>query len=190
MRVPPEGKQILRMNMDETSVPAFHGDDVGNIASWRKGGPAAEPIVWADRKKRRTARARCAFICYDTAIQPLLPQLILTNESTAKVGALTQILQDCPPTVFVKRVKSSWTDREVMKTVLCVLSEILRPFRATRHVVLFLDARWARFHFSIAEYCALTLRLVISPAPVTWLLQPRDTHLFARLQEVPQAALS
>ena len=89
-RVLPGTKRILHVNMDETSVPAFHGDMVGNIANWKKRGKTAEPIVWADRKKRRTAYSHCAFICDDSAIQPLLPQLILTNEQTMKVTELRQ----------------------------------------------------------------------------------------------------
>ena len=184
VRVLPGTKRILHLNMDETSVAAFHGDSVGNIASWKKRGPEAEPIVWADRKKRRTAYTHCAFICDDPAIQPLLPQLILANEHTLRVTELRSLLENCPPNVFVKRLKSSWINREVLKTLLRVLNEILRPFKETRHVVLFMDARKAHFHSSIAEYCARTdLHLVILPARLTWLMQPCDAHLFARYKK-------
>ena len=184
VRVLPGTKRILHVNMDETSVAAFHGDCVGNIASWKKRGPQAEPIVWADRKKRRTAYTHCAFICDDTAIQPLLPQLILANESTLRGTELTALLQQCPPNVFVKRLKSSWINHEVLKTLLRVLNEVLRPFKETRHVVLFMDAHKSHFHPSIAEYCARTdLHLVILPARLTWLMQPCDTHLFARYKK-------
>ena len=108
LRVLPGTKEILRLNMDETSVAAFHGDAVGNIAKWKKRWPAAEPIVWADRKKRRTAYTHCAFICDDPALQPRLPQLILANESTMKVADLRRIQEILPSNVFVKRLKSSW----------------------------------------------------------------------------------
>ena len=101
VKVLPPGKQILHVNMDETSVPAFHGQEVGNITEWKKRGRAAEPVTFADRKKRRSAYTHCAFICDDPQIQPLLPQLILASEATMTVRDLTQILQHCPANVFM-----------------------------------------------------------------------------------------
>ena len=38
LRVVPAGKRVLRINMDETSVAAFHGHEAGNITQWRKRG--------------------------------------------------------------------------------------------------------------------------------------------------------
>ena len=76
LRLVPPGKRVLRVNMDETSVAAFYGHERGNVLRWKKRGiDTAEPITWADRKKRRTAFTRAAFICDDSNIQPLLPQL-------------------------------------------------------------------------------------------------------------------
>ena len=172
---------MLRVNMDETSVAAFHGHEAGNITHWRKRGLDAEPITWADRKKRRTAYTHAAFICDDSSIQPLLPQLILANEHCLSVRDLQEITQECPSNCFVKRGKSGWMSTENLKILLACLVHILSPYAETHQIILFLDAAKCHISKTIAEFCARKgIFLVIIPARMTFLLQPADTHLFAR----------
>ena len=145
------------------------------------GGGDAEPITWADRKKRRTAFTHAAFICDDSSIQPLLPQLILANEHCLTQRDLQTILAECPRNVYVKRGKSGWMSTENLKVLLGCLVELLRPYKDSHQIILFLDAAKCHINRAIAEYCARTgLFLIIVPARMTFLLQPADTHLFAR----------
>ena len=183
LRLVPPGKRVLRVNMDETSVAAFHGHERGNVIRWQKRGRDAEPepITWADRKRRRTAFTHAAFICDDTAIQPLLPQLLLANESCLTKRDLDTILEDCPPNVYVKRAKSGWMTSEILLILMKCLVEVLRPYSETHQVFFMLDAARCHLHDSIAQYCARNqIFLIVVPARLTFLLQPCDTHLFAR----------
>ena len=181
LKAVPPGKRVLRINMDETSVAAFHGHEAGNITPWRQRGLDAEPITWADRKKRRTAFTHAAFICDDSSIQPLLPQLILANEKVLSKADLDRILQDCPHNCYVKRQKSGWMNIEVLKILLGCLLEVLTPYKDSHQIILFLDAHKSHIARPIAEFCARKgIFLIIIPARLTFLLQPADTHLFAR----------
>ena len=181
LKVVPAGKKVLRVNMDETSVAAFHGHESGNIAHWGKRGLDSEPITWADRKKRRTAFTHAAFICDDSSIQPLLPQLLLANSSVLTNAQLQAILQECPRNCFVKREKSAWMTIDIMKILLVCLLEMLSPYKDSHQIILFLDAHRSHISRPVAELCARKgIFLVIIPARLTFLLQPADTHLFAR----------
>ena len=79
-RVRADGKPLLLINMDETSVSTFYGYTYGNIATHRT--DQQEPIQWANRAKQRTCMTHACFICDNARLQKRLPQLILVNMRT------------------------------------------------------------------------------------------------------------
>ena len=171
------GKQLLLVNMDETSVAAFHGSQLGNVMRCNEG--EEEPIQWATRGTRRTCFTHSAFICNNARIQKKLPQLLLVNEHTITIPQYNRLLERRPWNVYIKRVKSAWMNEELTAILVGVLKEHLKDELAQFDIMLFLDA--ARIHCARRVILACNhhgIRLLLVPAQLTWLLQPCDTHLF------------
>ena len=171
-------KPILKINMDETSVAAFHGSIKGNVIKKRKS--EGEPVQFADRKKRRTAFTHAAFICDNERVQRKLPQLILGNTNILTIAKYNAIVARRPWNVYVKAAKSAWMNAEVMKTLVDTLAVHIRDELEQYQVVLFLDAAKCHIDKGVAQKCNQHgIILIILPARMTWLIQPCDTHLFA-----------
>ena len=116
------------------------------------------------------------------AFSPCSPSwLVLCNEHCLTKRDHAEILRECPRNVYVKRAKSGWMNVETLRILLECLVTILRPYKESHQVILFLDAARCHLNASIAEYCARSnIFLIILPARLTWLLQPCDTRLFAK----------
>ena len=72
----PAGKQLLRLNLDETSVCIYPGREAGSVfISKRKA-----PVESAPASKRRRCMTHVAVVCDRADLQPLLPQFIIGNE--------------------------------------------------------------------------------------------------------------
>ena len=163
--------------MDETSVAAFHGSQVGNVMRSHQG--EEEAIQGATRGTRRTFSTHAAFICNNARIHKKLPQLLLVNERTITIPQYNRLLERRPWNVYINRAKSAWMTEELTSILIGVLKEHLQDELAHFDILLFLDA--ARIHCSrkvILAYNYHGIRLILIPVRLTWLLQPCDTHLF------------
>ena len=165
------------VNMDETSVAVFYGNQKGNVMAFAP--DAEEPVQWATRGQMRTCFTHCACICNDARVQKKLPQLFLVSERMLTVSQYTVLLQRCPPYVYIKRQKSAWNTEDITAVLVGVLKEHLRDELAEFDVILFMDA--AKIHCGRKVFLACNrhnIPLLIIPAKLTWLLQMCDTHLF------------
>ena len=178
----PEGKSLLRINMDETSVCLFQGGGKGNIIfKKRRDRAEAEPVERASRAKRRCCLTHVAFICDRPDIQPLLPQVLVGNEATIPAGRLPGLRAAAPPNVHLVRQKSAWNNQHLMVHILALLAAALQPLFPELHPVLLLDACRVHIPAAVLRRCfALRIWPVIIPAKLTWLMQPLDTHGFLR----------
>ena len=136
-------------------------------------------------------------VCDRPEIQPLLPQVLIGNESTFHAGEMAELVAACPPNVHLLRQRSAWNNTETQKLVLRLLAAALReheraairPGMKRWQPVLLLDACRLRLHPSVAKSAAaLGIWLVVVPARLTWLLQPLDTHVFQRYKEYFRSA--
>ena len=172
-------KPILKLNMDETSVAAFHGHVKGNVIQKHKS--EGEPVQFADRRKRRTCFTHAAFICDNARVQKKLPQLIIGNEHILTIQKYNEIVARRPWNVYVKAQKSGWMNADLLKVLIDTLAVHIRDELIQYQVVLFLDAAKCHVDKSVAQRCNHhNIILVILPARMTWLVQPCDTHLFAQ----------
>ena len=97
----PEGKAVLRINVDETSVCLYQGDQKGTIFfNPRKRPRSAEPVQRAGKAQKRTCLTHIAFICDRPDVQPVLPQVIVGNCATFKAGQWQELLAVCPGSVW------------------------------------------------------------------------------------------
>ena len=74
----PGNKQLLRINLDETSVCLFQGSGKGNVFVGKK----RRLVQFVQTRKRRCYFTHVAVICDNSELQPLLPQVLIGNERT------------------------------------------------------------------------------------------------------------
>ena len=185
------GKPLLRINLDETRVP-FHHSLPRGMQTKRK---ATLPAGLKPRKrkvvqnvglaKQRAGFTHVALICDNVSLQPRLPQILLGNESLFPAATVAALQDGLPQNIRLWRRTSGWATKALMREILKELCTALgEELLASHQVVLLLDT--AGVHI-----CPMFLRAASRmgvmvqyiPAKLTWLLQPLDTHVFARYKQ-------
>ena len=184
------GLEVLRLNLDETSVGLFQGGGKGTIVCRKRRLEAnremAQPV---NSGRKRTCLTHIALVCDRPDVQPLLPQVIIGNEATFKAGDLPALQAACPGNVHLLRQKSAWINTEVCVRVVRLLGAALRkrshpPLVRCWQAVLLMDAHKAHYHGSVLNACwSEGIWPIIVPARMTWALQPLDTHAFKAYKE-------
>ena len=177
----PTGLRPLVLNMDGTAIgrcfPGLRGTIV-NTAS-----KVGSPSEHASLSQRRSYMSYLACVADDRTVQAKLPQVLLGNKHQFMLNFLRSIAGKLPPNIELWRQTSSWNSHSTMRKWLSLLAKSLGKLTSERYVVLLLDVHPSHIHNSIfrhARRCGV--RIVYIPAKMTWLLQPRDTHVFARLK--------
>ena len=187
----PVGKDVVRLNMDETSVCLFPGNAKGTVWAGkrkrRSGFPEAAQKV--GRSTRRTCLTHVAFICDRPSWQALLPQVIIGNSHTFALRDWPQLLQDAPGNVYLARRKSAWNNSELLVQIIQLLGAALRPHLGAAQPMLLLDACRLHFNEAVLQACLKQgIWPILVPAKLTWLLQPCDTHVFQSYKAYLKAA--
>ena len=170
--------------MDETAVRKYSTPKLGLVSlspklkRARKHGVHIHP---ANRQQQLAAFSHVAFLCDNTEIQAALPQVFIGNEHVLPAHVQQRVSPQLHGNVKLWRRKSSWVDGPMLMQILHLLSRALQPFSEKVQPVLFWDAAKAHLRPDVLR-CAgkLGIWVIIIPARVTWLLQPADTHGFAR----------
>lgn len=179
----PDDRQILRINIDETQVRFFYEQHAGYRLKRRHllqkhSSVAVRPAGLASRRRALT---HVGIICDDAELQKSLPQVFLGNEAVLRLEDMQSLGTFLPSNFHVWRCKSGWIATATLVRVLGLLAKVLQEKAPTRQVVLFWDAY--RVHFTDRVLAALARHRMwplLIPASVTWLLQPLDSHAFAR----------
>ena len=179
-------KPILRINLDETSCK-LHYDQKRGLAVTRQRALSrakkAEIVQDVSQQKLRGCFTHIAMICDDESLQPRLPQIFLGNEHIFTKGMVEAAQRDLAKNIILWGRKSAWANKATMVQVVQALATALGPELAARRVMLLLDA--AKIHMGTGFLRACTARGILVhyvPAKLTWLLQPLDTHAFARFK--------
>ena len=175
-------KPCLFINMDETSMKFNYPKLKGLIITKKHLPPGMkhrrEQLKQSDSK---AAVSFLAFLTHDHDVQMLLPQILLGNTHLLTQKLVSDL--DVPETFRVWREESGWVNSKIMCRVLALLARCLKEVMQTRQVVLLMDAYKPHLHktvYSLAN--RLKICLLFVPAKLTPLLQPADTHLFAKLK--------
>ena len=178
----PAGRTFLRLNLDETSICLYQGGNKGTVFfKKRQHDPDTEPVQHANLAKRRCCFTHVGLICDKPDLQPVLPQVLIANESTFSAGDMAALEAECPENVHLVRQKSAWNNVEVCKETIRLLAKALEPHLASKGLqpVLLLDAAPIHLAPSFFQCCVANgIWPIIIPARCTWLLQPLDTHVF------------
>ena len=179
----PRGKQLLRLNMDETACRLHYKARKGDladrsVAAAQKEGRLVEDVGAGQQK---AALSHMAVVCDVPSLQPEMPQVILGNEHILRQALVSSLSPTLPANVHVHRRKSSWVNHEVMAEWGRTLSNALAPHRKKYQPVLLLDACGVH---NGKEFLQALQRggvwVIFVPAGLTWLLAPCDTHVFAK----------
>ena len=179
------GLTPLRLNMDETAIRFFYDQRGGFrlrpcVLRKKHGVPGYRRSSAAGRKKSMT---HIAVVCDDVEVQHRLPQILLGNENNFHAAQLEHLRGLAGGRITVWRRKSAWMNKEVMKDLLVMLADCLRPWARTRQPILLLDA--LRSHIAndvLALASELNIWIVLVPAQATFLMRPLDTHVFGRFK--------
>ena len=180
--VPPD-RQVLLLNLDETSIRFWYEPRRGLRTRVRDETRGPGFARQASRGQLRKAFTHVAIICDDATLQPQLPQIILVNQHTVTARSLKNWspLPGCRAEIW--RNKSAWINNEVFTSIVRHLGKVLRTYAADRQAILLMDAHTCHFSEEVlAEALAQDIWPCIIPASTTSVLQPLDTHVFARFK--------
>lgn len=176
------GKELLLLNLDETSIPVTFTHAGGNVMlldptkNWHR-----PPRQGATRSERRTYFTHVALICNDVALQPKLPQVLFIGDKHLTLAASARIQSTLPDNVYVKRLPKGWNNAQEHCVIIRLLGMILAPVLDRYQPVLMFDAVGLHLAAEVMEELTLArLWYVVIPARLTFLLQPLDTHGFAK----------
>ena len=122
-------------------------------------------------------------ICSRPEVQVLLPQVFLGNEKMFLVRDLLVLRPDLPPNVFFWRLRSSWTNTNVLSAILSLVARSLRSLRDRFQFFMLWDCASQHLDLRLFTHARqLGIPLILIPAQATWLLQPCDTHAFVQVK--------
>ena len=184
------GRPIIRINLDETRIPLHHELPRGMQTKRKqnRGAPRLRPrrrkvVQNVGLAKQRAGFTLVTLICDDVSLQPRLPQFLLGNEAIFPAATVATLRETLPPNIRLWRRKSGWVTKPLMLEILKELCDALGELTATHFVVLLLDTAGVHicpWFLRSASRRGIAVQYV--PAKLTWLLQPLDTHVFARFK--------
>ena len=188
--------QLLRINIDETSLCVFQGDVKGCVFNVGDGAVARRQHVARQKRRRNVTLVAC--VCDDAAYQKFMPQYVIANAITFRAKDMAALRRSCPAGVVLVRQKSAWNNERVFCAMIKRIAASLACHRSEVQPVVIFDC--ARLHLTgIGSLCAVLFappsRVVVLgavfqtcsknnvwglvlPPRLTARLQPLDTHVF------------
>ena len=149
-----QGRRLLAMNLDESSIPAVFSHLKGNGAlAAAARGTADEVTQPVPKGVDRQFFTLAAIICSESALQPLMPQGILAPQALLRAENWRSLQEDLPDNAYVKYNATGWNSESVLVEIITILGVILQPFLHEFQPVLYLDA--APIHLTGAVLAAL-----------------------------------
>ena len=178
-------KPLLRINLDETSSARTPESPAGLVV-FRSvgGGPGGRPGAPCKKGDSRGDVTYVALICDNSGVQPRLPHFVIGSEHIFTQALMAERRARCPGNMHLWRAKSPWNTAVLTVKLLEVLAKTLVPLRNSFNVVLILDVASCHIDEKVMKQAArLGIRLIYVPARSTDLVQPLDTHAFARFKK-------
>ena len=179
----PQNLAPLRVNFDETAIGYFQDSRKSFLTLEAKRQKRSAPSLTEQvtRSDRRAMMSLATCVCYDPAVQTLLPQVLLVKKSCWRKQRLRRQHRCClPQGVHLWRGISAWTTSAIMVRLLTLLRRSVGAVLSTRTVILSADAFRAHMTQPVFRAAArLGFFYCLVPARMTWPLQPCDTHVFA-----------
>ena len=181
------GQMVVHINMDETAVRLCPNVPPGAVAVGREKTKkeTLETEQKANLAARRSALTFICFVCDDMTVQRALPQVIIGNEKVLPKSALDILNENRTDKMFFMRLKSSWVNQKGIARIVMLLGACLAEFRRTHFFILSMDACPCHCTGLVARACAKAgVHLLYVSASMTSVMQPCDTHVFAKLKRL------
>ena len=179
----PNDTDILRLNLDETSIKFWHQPRLGLRRRTRDRLGGGKFARHTSRGQLRRAFTHVAVICDDPSVQRHLPQIMIVNEHTMRARSYStwRALPDSGAVLW--RKKSAWINNAVFPAVLRQVGRAVRAHAPKKQAILLMDAHMCHFSDATLEAAySQNLWPCVIPASTTSVLQPLDTHVFARFK--------
>jgi hypothetical protein len=181
----PNGKKLLKLNMDETSCRLHYEAPIGVFASEPVALDARRGFVYqaVTRGQTRACLSHVALVCDDAEVQAQLPQYILGNERTLQASVISELVAEggVSENLYISRRKSAWVDDASLAIIAAHWGRVLTQVAGDCQPVLLVDACPVHMGKRFLAACARWhIWVSFIPAKLTWLLQPCDTHCFAK----------
>ena len=195
------GKEVLFINLGDTSVPSSFGGMVGNLVGrrlWPRAGK--RPVLKLTRALLRGAVTHVACVTHRADIQAKLPQVFLGSPKLFTRALLaSHAANDKPPNIHLQR-RSGWNTVQSMLLIIEMLADVLAGYSSPAPVLL-LDCAGCHLNPAVpsaaaaaAAAAARGVWVAYIAARLTWILQPLDVFVFAGymlyLRRKYQAALT
>ena len=139
----------------------------------------------ASLSAQRSAITHVAAMCDRADFQTLLPQVVLMGSNQVSEERLERLLRTVPACVRVWRYAKAWMSTAVMIRYIRLLGRCLHEYRQTYRFILYVDVLKSHICPAVLRAAsAANLWICVVPAKMTWVLQPCDTHLFARYKHM------
>ena len=181
-----EHEEVIVVNMDESAVQHEYHAVAGNAITFGRR-ECAEMRWCEDKVKRSNTRAHCTlagFICNREDLQKHMPQVFLPSSKNRPLSRAEQAAFDAlePPLVCWTGT-GGWVNADLMKRLLTALRASIRRVAAGAKILLWMDAASQHVSVDVLNHAArLQIYLLLVPASLTWLCQPLDVYVFARLK--------
>ena len=174
------GKEPLFINFDETSIPLVFKGSVGNVLFKRGTQKLALPRERHGQRSHKAFFTFVATICSNTAVQPLMPQVIIVAARDCPLDTFNALCEELPDNIFLQRLPKGWNNKEVMLNIAEILGLTLQPHLNRFQPIVCFDTAPCHLHPEVWDvFRRHGLFWHIIPAKLTGLLQPCDSHLFS-----------
>ena len=171
------------VNMDETMLSSVKPRKLGVVPNIQRARQIPLGNVPKERALPRTSLT--AAVCSDAALQRHLPQMRLPRAyggAVAGLRARAAYATAGQPQMTVHGT-GGWNTGEILCLWLRELKQRLQRAAPGRPLLLVMDDCTVHVSDVVLQKCrSLGIAVVIVPARCTWLLQPLDTHVFAKLK--------
>jgi hypothetical protein len=171
------------VNLDETSVSNLRHGQKGTIIS--RTSQKKLRVQNAPATRNATEATLMACVCNDNRMQKHMPQVWLPRWTKGKLPtqAFREVFAHAGYPQEAWHGPHSWLLQRTMHAWLQRLRRRVDNLRTGVHIILIMDVCPVHVAPAVAEMARrLQISLAFVPARCTWLLQPADTHVFARLK--------
>ena len=140
----PPGRRVVRINLDESSIPICPTPRPGLLAVADKKSFLATARATASHSKQRQRASLVALLSDDDAVQRLLPQFVVASHRVLSPTAATELqsrLSALSPRFRVFRRVSSWLSVKDLVRILHEVHASLQAISSGLHVLSFLTLR-------------------------------------------------
>ena len=180
----PHHKELLPINLDETSIGYAFPGAAGNITRRRWWPNKRQPP--RSKVNQQAARGSITYVALVTPrgdVQRKLPQILIGSRTKRFTLRVLNSLGVIPARVFLIRGSNAWNNSVIMLEILNLLADALRDVVQGFQPVLVMDTCKCHLTDVVLHHSwRLGIWVSIVPAGLTWLLQPLDCFVFARLK--------